>query len=183
MADERIKKRRLELLVKIFRARLNYLSAGILTLVNIALMLFGTDLELPFYLCIPYFAFLTGRSCVGNPERFGAMILWFALALLFVGIYIWLFRRSKAENRIGGLLALILADTAANVGLILFMLVVSAQGASIFTMALNLAFHVFVIVFVEGGRRAAYGLTVLPDEEGSEPDEDVPDEMDGDGEE
>lgn len=168
MADERIIKRRLELRVKVFRARLNYLAIGLLTLVNVVLMLIGADMEMPFYMSIPYFSFLTGRDCIGNPELFGGMILWFTLAVLFVGVYIWLFIRSRKNNRIGGLLALVLLDTAGNVGIILLAVVMSAVSASIFTQFLNLAFHIFVIVFIEGGRRAAYGLTLLPDTESEE---------------
>lgn len=171
MADERITKRRLELRVKIARAGLNYLAIGFLTLANVALNLLGIDIELPFYLSIPYFSYLTGRDAAGNPELFGAAILWFGLAVLFSAVYIWLILRSKKENRIGGLLALMLADTVGNVGLILLAVAFTAPGASIFTLVLNLAFHLFVLYFIENGRRAAYGLTVLPDEETEEDDD------------
>lgn len=162
MADERIKKRRLELLSKVVRARLYYLFFGVLTLSNIALALIGVEFELPVYLCIPYFSFLTGFDCLGNGELFGTMMLWFGVMALFAVIYVWLFIRSRKDNRIGGLLALLLVDTAGNLGLILIALVFSAPGASIFTLTLNLAFHLFVVAFTEGGRRAAYGLTLLP---------------------
>ena len=48
MADERVVKRRLELRVKMTRARLNYLAIGALTLTNILLNLFGLNFEFPF---------------------------------------------------------------------------------------------------------------------------------------
>ncbi len=171
MADERITKRRLELRVKIARARLNYLAIGVLTLVNILLDLVGAGIEMPFYLTIPYMSYLLGKSYIGEPKLFGAMMVLFAVAVGFCAAYIWMFRRSAKKEQISPLLILILADTAANIALIAVFLYSSVESSMLFTQFLNLAFHIFVLIFIEGGRRAAYGLTVLPSEEDAE-DED-----------
>ena len=190
MADERITKRRAELTIKIVRAKLNYLSIGYLTLVNILLNLFSAGIELPFYLSIPYAAYLLGRDFTRYPRLFGAMIALFAVMAAFLAVYILLFWRTRRQNRVGGLLALIIVDTVGNLALIAVLAVLGIQknGPAIFTQLLNLAFHIFVIVFLEAGRRAAYGLTVLPDSEdgdGSEDDgeNDSEDDSEGGGQE
>lgn len=177
MADERIIKRRTELQVKIVRAKLNYLSIGVLTLVNIILNLFGAGIELPFYLSIPYWAYLMGRDLARYPEQFGPMIMMFTFMVVFLTVYVILFLRARKQNRIGGLLALVIADLLGNIGLIAVLAIQKQGGAAIFTQVLNVAFHIFVIVFLESGRRAAYGLTVLPDPDDDEESED----SDGDG--
>ncbi len=164
MADERIIKRRAELRVKIARAKLNYLSIGFLTLVNILLNLFGAGIEIPFYLSIPYSTYLLGRDFTRYPDFFGAMIMLFAVMVTFLAVYILLFLRTRKADRVGALLVLILIDTVGNAALIALLLIQKQDGSAIFTQLLNLAFHFFVIGFLESGRRAAYGLTVLPDE-------------------
>ncbi|MGM9636453.1 MAG: hypothetical protein ACI3YK_00540 [Eubacteriales bacterium] len=174
MADQdRLTKRRQELTLRVYRARLNFMSIGILTLVNMILCLVGTKWELPFYLCIPYAATLMVKSFVGHPEYFGQMISW----ILFGGAYlvaaVWMLVKSmKTNGALRGLSVLTWLDTAANVGLIVLSLFQSDFAVMRFSLILNLLFHIFVLVYVSRGSRAAKGLKLLPTKEQVDEDAD-----------
>lgn len=171
--EDRLTKRRQELTLRIYRARLNFISAGILTLINMILCIVGTDWELPFYFCIPYTATLMVKSFAGHPEYFGQMISWILFGGSFLVAAVWMLLKSgKSGGMIRGLSILTWLDTAANMGLIVLSLFQSAFAAMRFTLILNLLFHIFVLVYVSRGSRAAKGLTLLPTEEQMDEDAD-----------
>lgn len=171
--EDRLTKRRQELTLRIYRARLNFMSAGILTLINMILCIVGTDWELPFYLCIPYTATLMVKSFVGHPEYFGQMISWILFGGSFLAAAVWMLLKSgKSDGMIRGLSILTWLDTAANVGLIVLSLFQSDFAAMRFTLILNLLFHIFVLVYVSRGSRAVKGLNLLPTKEQMDEDAD-----------
>lgn len=174
MADEdRLTKRRQELTVRVYRARLNFMAIGILTLLNMILCLAGTNWELPFYLCIPYTSTLMVKSLIGHPEYFGQMISW----LLFGGAYlvaaVWMLVKSmKTNGAFRGLLVLTWLDMAANAALLVLSFVYVNFSTMRFTLFLNLLIHVFVLFYVSRGSRAVKGLELLPTKEQVDEDTD-----------
>lgn len=175
MKNERLNERRRQLTLHILRARINFAAFGLLTVVNILLCLIGIGFELPFYLSIPYYATVMAHSAFGDASKLGFVLSWLIVAGVSLGICGWFLLRSAKSNRaVKTLTVLTLIDLAANVGLLVLSFAVKDFAPMQVNQVLNLLFHIYVLYYVNKGRKAVNGLSILPTEEELEEDSSDP---------
>jgi hypothetical protein len=163
---DRVVARRVELMVKLIKGRVNYLAMLVLTALNAILYLAGTGFELPFYLALPYYLLILGRGAVGDPSKTAVLILCFAGAVLLFGLSVALFFLLKKGGAWYGVAkGYIIADSIFVVLLGVFIYVTQKNFNAIFVLLLNLAYHIFVFCYLVSASRADYALTVLPESE------------------
>lgn len=172
MSNKRLENRRRELTVKVYRAKLNFFSICALTLINIVLCFVGSW-ELPFYYSIPCLSAIMVSGSAGDPTQFGQTVTWSIVGLVFVAICVVTgVKAVKSAKPIRTMLTLTWIDLAATIVMCVLSFLVPDFVNMRFSLILNAAFHIFVLVFMTGGNRAVKGLEVLPTEDDAADDSD-----------
>lgn len=147
-------------------ARITFIIAVALTLVNVVLLLFGSDTYFLFSITIPYQIVVTGMLYTGKLPIEGemtanmseaAIIVFVAIAVVILAVYFlcFLFSKKKVGWMIAGLI-LFVADT-------LYFLVAVISSFEVLAL-MDLLFHGIILAYFVRGVSGYYKLKTLEKE-------------------
>ncbi|MBO4355577.1 MAG: hypothetical protein J5850_01835, partial [Clostridia bacterium] len=157
---DRVVARRIEIMAKIIKGRINYLAAVALTILNSILYLFSTGIELPFYLSIPYYLLILGKSPSkddGKPTIVITFLIGWGVLLVLSAVLFFLTKKSGKWFKV--ITGYLIVDSLFVILLGVYAYLSGGGFSPIFTLVLNLAYHIWVIVYSISASRAEYALT------------------------
>lgn len=156
--NEKIAKRRNQLLTDLAIGRVNLFAAIAMTAVNLFLRLFAKNIALPFSIYVSDFLFTLGAGSKENgisvsflPILIGAAILALLLCCCYFApkdpIYL------KVAN------TLVWLDFAFNGVMAIYLLITSAS----LVLIINFAYHIYLAIMVGKAKKAVVGLEIIPE--------------------
>lgn len=138
--------------------RVNVLAAIGLSVLNLFLRLFTSNIALPMCLYVPDLLFTVGAGSVKTEALFGASLISLGVMIIFAYILLW---RLAAKNSVFMkiLSAFVWIDFIAN-GI---MAVVMFTRSGSLVLFINFAYHFYLTVMVGRAKKAAVGLEIIPE--------------------
>ena len=156
--NEKITARRNQLTGDLIIGRVNVLAAIGLSVLNLFLRLFTSNIALPLCLYVPDLLFTIGAGSVKTETLFGASFVSLGLMIVFAYVLLW---RLSAKNSVFMkiLSAFVWIDFIANG---VMAVVMFARSGSL-VLFINFPYHIDLAVMVGRAKKAAVGLELIPE--------------------